>query len=241
MSKRNVLITGATGGIGGALCSVFAKDYNLILFGRDEIKLKKIKQSNKSVIGYYSCDISNKEEVERRLNSVFDECNNVDVLINNAGITNDSLFIRMTTDKWIGTINTNLNSNFFITTKIAKNMLKNRWGRIINITSIVCHSGNIGQSNYTAAKAGIIGMSKSIAIELASRNITVNCISPGFIETNMTKNLSIKQKDEITNKIPMKRIGVSKDVANCALFLASDNAEYITGETIHVNGGMLMT
>ena len=241
MSKRNVLITGATGGIGGALCDVFSRDYNLILFGRDEIKLKKIKQSNKSVIGYYSCDISNKEEVERRLNSVFDECNNVDVLINNAGITNDSLFIRMTTDKWIGTINTNLNSNFFITTKIAKNMLKNRWGRIINITSIVCHSGNIGQSNYTAAKAGIIGMSKSIAIELASRNITVNCISPGFIETNMTKNLSIKQKDEITNKIPMKRIGVSKDVANCALFLASDNAEYITGETIHVNGGMLMT
>ena len=241
MSKRNVLITGATGGIGGALCDVFSRDYNLILFGRDEIKLKKIKQSNKSVIGCYSCDISNKEEVERRLNSVFDECNNVDILINNAGITNDSLFIRMTTDKWIGTINTNLNSNFFITTKIAKNMLKNRWGRIINITSIVCHSGNIGQSNYTAAKAGIIGMSKSIAIELASRNITVNCISPGFIETNMTKNLSIKQKDEITNKIPMKRIGVSKDVANCALFLASDNAEYITGETIHVNGGMLMT
>ena len=241
MNKRNVLITGATGGIGGALCDVFAKDYNLILFGRDEIKLKKIKQSHKSVIGYYSCDISDEEEVEKRLNSVFDDCDNVDILINNAGITNDSLFIRMTTNKWIGTINTNLNSNFFITTKIAKNMLKNRWGRIINITSIVCHSGNIGQSNYTAAKAGIIGMSKSIAIELASRNITVNCISPGFIETNMTKDLSEKQKEEIINKIPMKRIGVSKDVAECALFLASDNAEYITGETIHVNGGMLMT
>lgn len=241
MSKKNVLITGATGGIGGALCSVFAKDYNLILFGRDEIKLKKIKQSYKSVIGYYSCDISNEEEVEKRLNSVFDDCNNVDILINNAGITNDSLFIRMTTNKWIGTINTNLNSNFFITTKIAKNMLKNRWGRIINITSIVCHSGNIGQSNYTASKAGIIGMSKSIAIELASRNITVNCISPGFIETNMTNDLSEKQKEEIINKIPMKRIGASKDVADCALFLASDNAKYITGETIHVNGGMLMT
>ena len=241
MSKRNVLITGASGGIGGALCDFFSKDYNLILFVRDEIKLKNIKQSNKAVIAYYSCDISNVEEVEKRLNSVFDDCDNVDILINNAGITNDSLFIRMTTNKWIDTINTNLNSNFFITNKITKNMLKNRWGRIINITSVVCHSGNVGQSNYTAAKAGIIGMSKSIAIELASRNITVNCISPGFIQTNMTKDLSDKQKEEIINKIPMKRIGVPKDVADCALFLASDKADYITGETIHVNGGMLMT
>ena len=119
-------------------------------------------------------------------------------------------------------------------------MLKKRWGRIINITSVVCHSGNLGQSNYTAAKAGIIGMSKSIAIELASRNITVNCISPGFIETKMTDGLSDKQKEDIINKIPMKRIGLSKDIANCAFFLASDNADYITGETIHVNGGMLM-
>tara|TARA_B100000886_G_C20406610_1_gene485105 strand:+ start:897 stop:1622 length:726 start_codon:yes stop_codon:yes gene_type:complete len=240
MSKKNVLITGATGGIGGALCNAFSRNHNLILFGRDEMKLKKIKQNYKSVIGYYSCDISQFEEVENKLDKVFSECDNVDILINNAGTTSDSLFIRMTKDKWMDTINTNLNSNFFLTNKIAKNMLKKRWGRIINITSVVCHSGNLGQSNYTAAKAGIIGMSKSIAIELASRNITVNCISPGFIETKMTDGLSDKQKEDIINKIPMKRIGLSKDIANCAFFLASDNADYITGETIHVNGGMLM-
>jgi 3-oxoacyl-[acyl-carrier protein] reductase len=143
-------------------------------------------------------------------------------------------------EKWSKVIQTNLNSNFLLTNFFSKQMIKKKWGRIINITSVVCHTGNAGQSNYTASKSGIIGMSKSIAAELAKRNITVNCISPGFIETEMTSDLSEEQKKLIMDKIPLNRIGQPKDVANCVKFLASDMSEYITGQTIHVNGGLAM-
>ena len=164
----------------------------------------------------------------------------IDILINNAGITDDSLFIRMNLEKWQNVIKTNLDSNFILTNKISKQMIKNKWGRIINITSVVGHIGNIGQANYCAAKSGIIGMSKSIASELAKWNITVNCISPGFIKTNMTDSLSEENKKLITQKIPLGRIGLPDDVAKCVKFLVSDDSNYITGETIHINGGMAM-
>jgi len=164
----------------------------------------------------------------------------IDVLVNNAGVTDDSLFLRMDLKKWNKVINTNLNSNFMISNFFSKQMIKKKWGRIVNITSVVGHTGNAGQSNYTASKAGVIGMTKSIAIELAKRNITVNSISPGFIDTEMTASLSDQQKDFIKNKIPLARIGRPEDVAYCVKFLVSDQANYITGQTIHVNGGLAM-
>ena len=164
----------------------------------------------------------------------------IDILVNNAGITDDSLFIRMTVDKWQKVIETNLTANFNLTNFISKQMIKKRWGRIINITSVVGHTGNVGQANYCASKLGVIGMSKSIALELAKRNITVNCISPGFIETNMTASLSQDQKDNILKKIPLEKIGSPEDIAYSVRFLASNESGYITGETIHVNGGLAM-
>ncbi len=236
--KKNVLITGATGGIGEEICKVFSRDYRLIVLGRNKEKLSNLKKKYDSIFHSIVCDLDNQNEIKLKIEAI-DE--SVDILVNNAGITDDSIFLRMTDEKWSSVINTNLNSTFFLTNLIVKKMIKQKWGRIINITSVVGHTGNFGQSNYCASKAAIIGMSKSIALELAKRNITVNCISPGFIETSMTNVLSAEQKELILNKIPMAKIGEPQDVANCVFYLASEGAKYITGETIHVNGGMLMT
>jgi len=238
--KKNALITGATGGIGLAIVEVLSKKYNLILVARNEKKLDEISSKNSSVLKCMKCDLSDVNEIKVLTEKIIKDKINVDILVNNAGINNDSLFLRMNSDKWEDVIKTNLTSNFHLTNQISKLMIKQRWGRIINITSVVGHTGNVGQANYSASKAGIIGMSKSIALELAKRNITVNCISPGFIESNMTDLLSENQKESILKKIPLESIGSPYDVAYCVNFLASEESRYITGETIHVNGGLAM-
>ena len=238
--KKNALITGATGGIGLAIVEVLSKKYNLILVARNEKKLDEISSKNNSILKCMKCDLSDVDEIKILTEKIIKDKINVDILVNNAGINNDSLFLRMNSDKWEDVIKTNLTSNFHLTNQISKLMIKQRWGRIINITSVVGHTGNVGQANYSASKAGIIGMSKSIALELAKRNITVNCISPGFIESNMTDLLSENQKESILKKIPLESIGSPYDVAYCVNFLASEESRYITGETIHVNGGLAM-
>ena len=238
--RKNALITGATGGIGRAIVNVLSEEYNLVIVGRNQEKLNTISKSNKAILKSFSCHLSKQEDVKKLIEKMLSESIEIDILVNNAGITDDSLFIRMTVDKWQKVIETNLTANFNLTNFISKQMIKKRWGRIINITSVVGHTGNVGQANYCASKLGVIGMSKSIALELAKRNITVNCISPGFIETNMTASLSQDQKDNILKKIPLEKIGSPEDIAYSVRFLASNESGYITGETIHVNGGLAM-
>ena len=238
--KKNVLVTGATGGIGQAICNKLKKNYNLIVVSRNKEKLINFMTGNKSIIKRIPCDLKDSNQITKMIEEIVTTNLNVDILVNNAGVTDDSLFIRMNYEKWQNVIKTNLDSNFLLSSSISKLMIKKKWGRIINITSIAGHTGNLGQANYVASKAGLTGMTKSIAIELAKWNITVNCVSPGFIRTNMTENLSKEQKDNIISKIPLGMIGSPNDVANCVEFLASDDSGYITGETIHVNGGMAM-
>ena len=238
--KKNVLVTGATGGIGEAICNKLKKNYNLIVVSRNKEKLINFMKDNKSIIKRLTCDLKDSNQIKKMIEEIISINLNIDILVNNAGITDDSLFIRMNYEKWQNVIKTNLDSNFLLSSSISKLMIKKKWGRIINITSIVAHTGNLGQANYVASKSGLTGMTKSIAIELAKWNITVNCVSPGFIKTNMTENLSEDQKNTIISKIPLGMIGSPNDVANCVEFLASDESRYITGETIHVNGGMAM-
>ena len=238
--KKNVLVTGATGGIGKAICNKLKKNYNLIVVSRNKEKLINFMTDNESIIKRIPCDLEDSNQIIKMMEEIISTNLNVDILVNNAGVTDDSLFIRMNYEKWQNVIKTNLDSNFLLSSSISKLMIKKKWGRIINITSIVGHIGNLGQANYVASKAGLTGMTKSIAIELAKWNITVNCVSPGFIRTNMTENLSKEQKDNIISKIPLGMIGSPNDVANCVEFLASDDSGYVTGETIHVNGGMAM-
>ena len=238
--KKNVLVTGATGGIGEAICNKLKKNYNLIVVSRNKEKLINFMKDNKSIIKRLTCDLNDSNQIKKMIEEIVSINLNIDILVNNAGVTDDSLFIRMNYEKWQNVIKTNLDSNFLLSSSISKLMIKKKWGRIINITSIVGHTGNLGQANYVASKSGVTGMTKSIAIELAKWNITVNCVSPGFIKTNMTENLNEEQKNTIISKIPLGMIGSPNDVANCVEFLASDESRYITGETIHVNGGMAM-
>jgi 3-oxoacyl-[acyl-carrier protein] reductase len=237
---KKALITGATGGIGLEICKFLGNDHEIYILGRNEEKLKNLSNKFSFIKEYFVCDISESESLANFFEKISMKNLQIDVLVNNAGVTDDSLFLRMDLKKWNKVINTNLNSNFMISNFFSKQMIKKKWGRIVNITSVVGHTGNAGQSNYTASKAGVIGMTKSIAIELAKRNITVNSISPGFIDTEMTASLSDQQKDFIKNKIPLARIGRPEDVAYCVKFLVSDQANYITGQTIHVNGGLAM-
>ena len=238
--KKNVLVTGATGGIGEAICNKLKKNYNLIVVSRNKEKLINFMKDNKSIIKRLTCDLNDSNQIKKMIEEIVSINLNIDILVNNAGVTDDSLFIRMNYEKWQNVIKTNLDSNFLLSSSISKLMIKKKWGRIINITSIVGHTGNLGQANYVASKSGVTGMTKSIAIELAKWNITVNCVSPGFIKTNMTENLNEEQKNTIISQIPLGMIGSPNDVANCVEFLASDESGYITGETIHVNGGMAM-
>ena len=238
--KKNVLVTGSTGGIGEAICNKLKKNYNLIVVSRNKEKLINFMKDNKSIIKRLTCDLNDSNQIKKMIEEIVSINLNIDILVNNAGVTDDSLFIRMNYEKWQNVIKTNLDSNFLLSSSISKLMIKKKWGRIINITSIVGYTGNLGQANYVASKSGVTGMTKSIAIELAKWNITVNCVSPGFIKTNMTENLNEEQKNTIISKIPLGMIGSPNDVANCVEFLASDESRYITGETIHVNGGMAM-
>ena len=237
---KKALITGATGGIGLEICKFLGNNHEIYILGRNEEKLKNLSNKFSFIKEYFVCDISESKSLEDFFEKISIKNLHIDVLVNNAGVTDDSLFLRMDLKKWNKVINTNLNSNFLISNFFSKQMIKKKWGRIVNITSVVGHTGNAGQSNYTASKAGIIGMTKSIAIELAKRNITVNSISPGFIDTEMTASLSDEQKNFIKNKIPLARIGRPEDVAYCVKFLVSEQANYITGQTIHVNGGLAM-
>ena len=180
-------------------------------------------------------------KIEEFIDNVTLELGGLDILINNAGTNVDNLSLRMKDDEWKKVIDINLTSTFLLTKHSIKIMLKNKFGRIVNITSVVGHTGNLGQSNYAASKAGIIGMSKSLAIEYAKKNITINCVSPGFISTEMTMNIAEKMKIYLTSRIPMGKLGTGEDVSNCVAFLSSDQACYITGETMHVNGGMYMS
>ena len=237
---RKILITGASGGIGEAICDSLGLKHELFVLGRNKSKIKNLCQKYKFIKGSFVCDLSDENQIYKTINEINKNSIDFDILINNAGVTDDALFLRMDLEKWKHVVDTNSKSNFLLSSALSKNMIKKKWGRIINITSVVGHTGNYGQSNYCASKAGILGMSKSIALELAKRNITVNCIAPGFIETSMTAVLSESQRESLIDKIPMGKIGSPVDVANCVEFLVSDKSEYITGQTIHVNGGLAM-
>ena len=238
--NKKILITGATGGIGEYLVKKFISlDGEVLVTGTNEKKLENLKNEipNIKVIKF---DLSNHSEIEKFVDDAISKLNGIDVLINNAGITVDNLSLRMKNEEWQKVIDINLTSTFYLCKNVIKKMLKNKSGKIVNITSIVGHTGNIGQSNYAASKAGIIAMSKSLAIEYAKKNINVNCISPGFIKTAMTDKIDDKFKEVIVSKIPAARLGEPKDIANAVLFLASAISDYVNGETMHVNGGMYM-
>tara|TARA_B100000686_G_scaffold173248_1_gene180460 strand:- start:364 stop:1098 length:735 start_codon:yes stop_codon:yes gene_type:complete len=238
--NKKVLITGATGGIGKALVNRFLSlEGNVFATGTKIENLEKLKKEFPS-INILKFDISNHDKIEEFIENVHFQLAGLDILVNNAGTNVDNLSLRMKNEEWKKVIDINLNSTFLLSKYAIKKMLKNKYGRIINITSIVGHTGNLGQSNYAASKAGIIGMSKSLAIEYAKKNITINCVSPGFIQSRMTENIVESIKSILTSKIPMSKLGTGEDVANTVAFLASDAAAYITGETIHVNGGMYM-
>ena len=242
IENKNILITGAAGGIGKAIVNSFdGKGNKLLITGTNNEKLNSLANSLKSITDVVICDlgdIKNIEKITDKVKSFFEH--KVDILINNAGITRDNIALRMKEDQWFDVININLNSTFFLTKEVLKFMIKKRYGRIINISSIVGSSGNLGQSNYAASKAGIEGMTRSIALEVASRGITTNCIAPGFIKTNMTQKLIESNEEKLLENIPIKRIGTPEDISSLTAFLASDNASYITGQTFHVNGGMMM-
>jgi len=239
--NKKILITGATGGIGGALVKKFNSLGGTILAtGTNADKLDQIKK-NYPNIKVKKFDISEHSRIEDFIENVKLELEGLDIIINNAGRTLDNLSLRMKDDDWKKIIDINLTSTFLLTKYSIKQMLKNKFGRVVNITSVVGHTGNAGQTNYSASKAGIIGMSKSFAIEYAKKNITINCVSPGFIVSDMTMNIAEKVKLYLTSRIPMGKLGTGEDVSNCVAFLSSEQASYITGETIHVNGGMYMS
>ena len=239
--NKNILITGATGGIGNELIKkFFTLGANIVATGTKSEKLDIIKKKYTS-IKILKFNISEHSRIEEFIDNIVLELGGLDILINNAGINADNLSIRMKDEEWKKVIDINLTSTFLLCKYSIKKMLKNKFGRIVSITSIVGHTGNIGQSNYAASKAGIIGMSKSLAIEYAKKNITVNCVSPGFIISDMTMSIAEKAKIYLTSRIPMGKFGTGEDVSNSVAFLSSDQASYITGETIHVNGGMYMS
>ena len=238
--NKNVLITGASGGIGGELVKKFVSlEANVLGNGTKAEKLDQIKKKYPN-IKVKRFDISEHSRIEEFIDNVSLELGGLDILINNAGTNADNLSLRMKVEEWKKVVDVNLTSTFLLSKYAIKKMLKNKFGRVVNITSVVGHTGNVGQSNYAASKAGIIGMSKSLAAEYAKKNITVNCVSPGFIVSDMTMNIAEKVKLYLTSKIPMGKLGTGEDVSNCVAFLSSDQASYITGETIHVNGGMYM-
>ena len=237
---KKILITGATGGIGKALVKKFVSlEGKVLATGTKTEKLEALKKEFPT-INILKFDISEQSKIEEFIENVSSQLTGLDILINNAGMNMDNLSLRMKDEEWKKVIDINLGSTFFLCKHAIKKMLKNKYGRIVNITSVVGHTGNIGQANYAASKSGIIGMSKSLAIEYAKKNITINCVSPGFIQSNMTDKIVESIKIALTSRIPMSRLGTGEDVSNTVAFLSSDIASYITGETIHVNGGMYM-
>ena len=241
LENKNFIVTGASGGIGNSIIKKLNEaGANILASGTRIEKLEELKKNFKN-IKIIKFDISQSDKIEEFIENATNELGgSLDGVVNNAGITQDNLAIRMSLDEWQKVININLTSTFLMSKFAIKKMLKNKSGKIVNITSVVGHTGNLGQANYTASKAGIIAMSKSLAIEYAKKNINVNCISPGFIKTAMTDKIDEKFKEVIISKIPSARLGEPDDIANAVLFLSSDQSNYINGETIHVNGGMYM-
>ncbi|MEZ5314742.1 MAG: 3-oxoacyl-ACP reductase FabG [Chlamydiales bacterium] len=248
LSEQTAIVTGGTRGIGSKIVSSFIEHgASVAFFGTDEVRgsqilkdfQKKAKKDQK--IAFYKVNVSNYQEVESSITQVYEDFNHVEILVNNAGITRDSLLIRLSENDWQEVINTNLNSVYNTCRSLVRRMMKVRRGKIINIGSIVGLIGNAGQTNYAASKAGMIGFTKSLAKEVSRWNISVNCIAPGFIETDMTKTIQEKQREAILNQIPMHKFGRPEDIGNAALFLASSMADYITGEVLTVDGGMAMS
>ena len=241
LTGRKALVTGATGGIGEEVArALHAQGAIVALHGTRVEKLEALAKELGERVHIFPANLSDREEVKALGQAVEKELEGVDILVNNAGITRDGLFVRMSDADWDAVIEVNLTSVFGLTRELTHPMMRRRFGRIINITSIVGVTGNPGQANYCASKAGIIGFSKSLAQEIASRNVTVNCVAPGFIESAMTDKLNEKQKETIMSAIPMKRMGQGAEIASAVVYLASNEAAYVTGQTLHVNGGMAM-
>jgi len=241
LDEKIALITGATGGIGSAIAkTLYNQGARVILSGTNQEKLEKLASEISPDCKYIQCNLSNHDEVEILFDKAEELLGQVDILVCNAGITKDNLILRMKNDDFDQVIDVNLKSTFILNRNAIKKMIRRKNGRIINIASVVGSTGNPGQANYVASKAGMIGMSKSMAQEVSSRGVTINCVAPGFIESPMTEILSEQQKQAILSKIPCGRMGSSQEIANTVAFLASEEASYITGNTLHVNGGMFM-
>ena len=241
LEGKKALITGASGGIGKEIAKVLIEhNAEVCISGRNHEELNALKKSLGMKCHVVTCDLSKKDEIIELVKKADEFMGYIDILVNNAGITKDNIFLRMSENEWEDVLNVNLNSTFNILKLITKGMVKRKYGRIINISSVVGVTGGAGQVNYSASKAGLIGLTKSLSQEIATRNITVNCIAPGFIETPMTEKLDDKRKDAILNSIPMNRIGKPKDLSSAIIFLASQESSYITGQTLHINGGLYM-
>lgn len=241
LNGRKALITGASGGIGEEIARVLHAGGAIVgLHGTRVEKLEALAAELGDNAHIFPTNLADPDEVKSLGQKAEEDLGGVDILVNNAGITKDGLFVRMSDEDWDSVINVNLSAVFRLTKELTHPMMRRRFGRIVNITSVVGVTGNPGQANYCASKAGMIGFSKSLAQEIASRNVTVNCVAPGFIESAMTDKLNDKQKDTIMGAIPMRRMGTGTEVASAVAYLASDEAAYITGQTIHVNGGMAM-
>ncbi len=241
LSGKSALITGASGGIGGAVArALHAAGAQVALSGTREAPLRALAEELGARAHVIVANLSDPESIEALAKSALAEMGAVDILVNNAGITQDNLFMRMSDSEWQSVIDVNLGATFRLCRGVLRPMMKARWGRIVNITSVVGATGNPGQANYAAAKAGIVGMSKSLAHEVASRGITVNCVAPGFITTAMTDKLTNDQKSKILTQVPAGRMGTPEEIAAAVVYLASAEAGYMTGATLHVNGGMAM-
>ena len=241
MKKEKIFITGASGGIGGAITNKFNDTgHDLILTSSSSDKLSSLKDLYGNHHSYYLLDLSDLNKLALKMDEIVRDHPDVSIVVNNAGITIDNLLVRMKLQQWQEVIDTNLSSNFLIVKSILPNMIKNKKGKILGVSSVVATSGNPGQANYVSAKSGLLGFYKSLAHEVASRNINVNVVSPGFIVSPMTNKLTDLQKNKILENIPMKKFGKPSDVANLVYFLTSNDASYITGQNFHVNGGMLM-
>ncbi len=241
LKNKKILITGATGGIGNSLVKKFSNFGSLIVAtGTNDEKLNNLKR-NYPEIYIEKFKLDEHDKIENFVENIDKKLDGLDILVNNAGITLDNLSIRLTEENWKKVLDINLTASFLLCKYAIKKMLKKKFGKIINITSIVGHTGNLGQANYSASKAGIVAFSKSLAIEYAKKNININCVSPGFIKTDMTDKINDEFKKTLIDRIPQGKLGSGDDVSNCVAFLASDMADYINGETIHVNGGMYMS
>ncbi len=241
LSGKTALVTGATGGIGGAIAkALHAQGAVVGISGRNEAKLKELAAELGDRVHVFPADLGDVAQVEALVKAATEAMGSINILVNNAGLTKDNLSLRMKAEEWEEVIRVNLTATFLLAQACQRGMMKARWGRIINISSVVGTTGNPGQCNYVASKAGLVGWTKAMAAEIASRNLTLNCIAPRFIATPMTDVLTDDQKAKINSSIPMARMGGPEDIAAATVYLASDEAAYVTGQTIHVNGGMAM-